>query len=66
MISISNSPCFASELHACVHAITALQVVARPTSGVKKQPLCMHSHVCVCVRAVFERVPLCGKGADLL
>lgn len=49
MISISNSPCFASELHACVHAITALQVVARPTSGVKKQPLCMHSHVCVCV-----------------
>lgn len=48
MISISNSPCFASELHACVHAITALQVVARPTSGVKKQPLCMQS--CVCVR----------------
>ena len=47
MISISNSSCFASGLHACVHVITALQVVACPTSGVKKLPFCMCAYVCV-------------------
>ncbi len=71
MISISNSPCFASELHACVHAITALQVVARLTSGVEKQPLCVWVCVCVCVRmqACFWEclfvVRSSPKGSDL-
>lgn len=57
-ISISNSPCFASELHACVHAITAFQVVACPTG--RENRLCV---LCVCVRA---RLCLCvqvgGRG----
>lgn len=39
MISISNSPCLASGLHACVHAITALQVAACPSTVQK--PLCV-------------------------
>lgn len=62
MISISNSPCFASEPRACVHAITALQVVLRPASWKKKRkPLCMF---------VYAGVPLfvvrsSPKGSDL-
>lgn len=64
MISISNSPCFASERHAGVHAITALQVVACPTGGVEKAAfvcvsLCVHLWECLFV------VRSSPKGSDL-
>lgn len=51
MISISNSSCFALGLHACAHAITALQVVACDQWGkkTKKSCLCRRVHLCVYV-----------------
>lgn len=66
MISISNRPCFASELHACVHTITALQVVACPTS---QKAAFVFMCVCVCVSTCLWECLFVGnsipKGSDL-
>ncbi len=67
MISISNSPCFASELHACVHAITALQVVACPTSQKSSLCACVYAstRVQVCLWECLFVARGCPEGCDL-